>query len=151
VKLTTAEFPLPVPAVDDPDTAGFFAAAAAGHLAIRQCLDCGADLHAPRASCSGCGGTSTRWRPLEGTGRLYSWTTVEHGFHPAFPVPYTVVLVEPDDAPGVRLVGCVPGRLESPRPGMPMQAVFDDVRDGVVVPQWRVSPSAAGPAARGSR
>jgi uncharacterized OB-fold protein len=128
---------LPVPVVDDADTAGFFAAALAGHVAVRHCRDCGVDIHAPRAHCSNCGGWNTAWRPLRGTGRLYSWTVVEHQLLPAFPVPYTIVLVEPDDAPGVRLVGHVPGRLENPAPGQPMHATFDDVRDGVVVPQWR--------------
>ena len=131
---------LPLPVVDDPDTAGFFAAALAGHVAVRHCLDCATDLHAPRAHCAGCGGWNTAWRPLRGTGRLYSWTVVERQLLPAFPVPYTIVLVEPDDAPGVRLVGHVPGRLDDPTPGQAMHATFDDVRDGVVVPQWRPGP-----------
>jgi hypothetical protein len=68
-------------------------------------------------------------------GHLYSWTVAEHQVHPGFPVPYTVVLVELDEVPGVRLVGHLPGARDLAM-GMPMQATFDTIRDGVVVPMW---------------
>ena len=70
---------------------------------------CAAVLHMPRAYCHTCGSWKSRWEPGRGRGRLYSWTTVEHQVHPAFPVPYTVVLVELDDHPGVRLIGYLRG------------------------------------------
>jgi uncharacterized OB-fold protein len=75
------------------------------------------------------------WRKVSGTGRLYSWIVVERQLHPSFPVPYTVVLVELDDAPGTRLVGNMAGmpKLEA---GMRMQVRFDRLPDGTVLPQW---------------
>lgn len=125
----------PLPVIDDPDTAGFFAAAARGELALCACTACGAVLHLPRAYCSSCGSWDTTWRPVAGRGRLYSWTTVEHQVHPAFPVPYTVVLVDLADEPGARLVGWLPGRPEL-EAGMEMRAVFEPVADDTTVVQW---------------
>ena len=126
-----------LPETGDPDTGGFFAAAAREELAVCACAACGAVLHLPRAYCAACGSWDTVWRTVSGGGRLYSWTTVEHQAHRAFPVPYTIVLVELDDAPEARLVGYVPGRPEL-EAGMPMRAWFEPVDDdGTRLPQWR--------------
>jgi hypothetical protein len=52
-----------------------------------------------------------------------------------FPVPYTVVLVEPGGRP-VRLVGYLPGRPER-EAGMAMRVWFEPVGDdGARLPQW---------------
>ena len=126
----------PVPVVDDRDTGGFFQAAADGRLVIRTCGNCGATLHLPRKYCHRCGTWSEHWRDVSGRGRLVSWTTVEHQVHPAFPVPYTIVLVELDDAPGVRLMGRLDGAPVL-SPEQPMEAWFEPLGDGVTIPQWR--------------
>jgi uncharacterized OB-fold protein len=124
-----------VPVTDDRDTGGYWAAARDGYLAIRVCASCGAVLHLPRAYCHRCGTWSEQWKRVRGRGRLASWTTVEHQVHPAFPVPYTVVLVELDDAPGTRLVGSLPGAPEL-FADQPMEVWFEEVA-GAVLPQWR--------------
>jgi uncharacterized protein len=129
----SAERPLPV--IDDPDTGGFFESAARGELALRACTGCGAVLHLPRAYCHHCGSWETTWRPVAGRGRLYSWTTVEHQVHPAFPVPYTIVLVDLADEPGARLVGWLPGSPEL-EAGMEMQATFEPVTDDTTLVRW---------------
>jgi uncharacterized OB-fold protein len=126
----------PLPVTDDVDTGGVFAAAARGELAIRMCADCAAVLHVPVAYCHRCNSWNTNWQPVRGTGRLYSWTVVEHQVHPAFPAPYTVVLVELDDHPEARLVGQLPGRPEL-TVGQPMEAWFERLSDDAVLPQWR--------------
>ncbi len=63
------------------------------------------------------------WKVVAPTATVVSWTVAEHQVHQFFPVPYTVVLVELDDAPGVRLAGYLPGR---PRlsAGMAMRPEF---------------------------
>ncbi|HKN38426.1 MAG TPA: OB-fold domain-containing protein [Acidimicrobiia bacterium] len=125
-----------LPETADPDTGGFFAAAAREELAVCGCAACGAVIHPPRAYCAECGCWETVWRSVSGRGRLYSWTTVEHQTHRAFPVPYTLVLVELDDAPA-RLVGYLPGRPELAA-GMPMRVWFEPLdEDGTRLPQWR--------------
>jgi uncharacterized OB-fold protein len=129
---------LPVPVIDDHDTGGFFTAAARGVIAVSECAACAASLHPPRPYCSACGSGVVTWRAVRPKATVYTWTTVEHAVHPAFPTPYTVALVELTDAPGVRLLGYFPGRVDL-RPGLPVEACFDDVRDGVVVPNWRLA------------
>jgi hypothetical protein len=134
--MTEVLAPRPVPVIDDHDTGGFFEAAARGELAIRMCNGCDAVLHMPVAYCHRCGSWEGRWQPTAGTGRLYSWTVVTHQVHPAYPVPYTVLLVELDDHPEARLVGQLPGRPDV-EAGQPMEVWFEPVSDGVVLPQWR--------------
>jgi uncharacterized OB-fold protein len=131
----TETAPRPLPVDDDLDTAGFFAAARRQKLAIRVCDRCGTVLHMPRAYCRACGSWEGHWQPVSGHGRVYSWTTVEHQVHPAFPVPYTVVLIQLDDVPA-RLVGYLPGAPELAE-GQAMKVWFETVDDGVVLPQWR--------------
>ena len=67
--------------------------------------------------------------------RSYSWTIVEHQVHPAYPVPYTIVLVELDDHPGVRFVGHLAGAPQL-TDGQAMRVWFEQLDDGVVLPQW---------------
>jgi uncharacterized OB-fold protein len=134
----TSDAPMPerlVPVTDDADTAGFFQAAARGELVIRMCAACGLPLHLPRAYCHACGSWEGTWKPVAGTGTLYSWTVVEHQVHPAYPVPYTIVLVELDEIPGVRLVGSIPG-APALAEGQAMRVVFEELSGGVVLPNW---------------
>jgi uncharacterized OB-fold protein len=133
---TTAPRLLPVD--DDRDTGGFFEAARRHQLAIKVCDQCGQVLHMPRAYCRACGSWSSSWVPVAGSGRVYSWTVVEHQVHPAYPVPYTIVLVELEDRPGVRLIGHLPG-APSLREGQPMRVRFEDAGDDVVLPQWELT------------
>lgn len=124
------------PVTSDIDTGGFWEAARRGQLAVQKCMNCDSVLFLPRARCRRCGSFDTDWVPVQGKGRLYSWTVVEHQTHPKFPVPYTVVLVELDDAPTVRLVGHLPGAPDLV-PGQAMRARFDTLDDGeTVLPQW---------------
>ncbi|HEY0398488.1 MAG TPA: OB-fold domain-containing protein, partial [Acidimicrobiia bacterium] len=72
------------------------------------------------------------------TGRLFSFTVQEHQLDPEVEVPYTIVLVELDDAPDVRLLGHLPGAPDLAL-GQPMVARFDEMAPGVVVPQWETA------------
>ncbi len=126
-----------VPAVDDLDTAGYFRAAADGHLTVRRCTACDAVLHVPVAYCRHCGGFEGRWAEVSPTGRIYSYTVVTHQVHPDFPVPYTVILVELDDLPEVRLVGRLDGRPDV-FIGQPVVAEFAPLSDDAALPTWRL-------------
>jgi uncharacterized protein len=122
-----------VPYASDPDTAGFFAFAKQGQLALRFCVSCGRALHLPRAYCSLCGSWEGEWRPITGEGSLHSWTRVEHSLHPAYPAPYTIVLVDVEGP--ARLVGYLPGAPELSA-GQRFRVWFDDIGNGVIIPQW---------------
>lgn len=125
--------PRPLPAFDH-ETAGYFEAAGRGHLAVRVCSRCGETLHLPRSWCWRCRAGDTEWVEVSGRARLYSWTTVCQSLHPAFETPYTVVLVELEDRPGVRLAGMLPGEPEL-EAGMAMQVEFEDLGDATL-PQF---------------
>jgi uncharacterized OB-fold protein len=125
-----------IPNTQDHDTAGFFAAAAEGRLVYRACRDCGRGLHPPTAHCPFCGGWNTEWRDAAGMGTLHSWTTVHQSVHPAYPAPYTLVVVALDDTPDVRLMGRIDGELEL-EAGMKMRVWFETLETGENLPQWR--------------
>ena len=125
------------PVTDDIDTGGFFAAAADGRLAVQHCGQCGRVLHLPRAYCRFCGAFDPQWRAVEPSGTVYSFTVVTHQVHPAFEVPYTVLLVELDEPAGVRLIGHLPGRPDV-RIGQRVRADFVPAGDAAVLPNWQL-------------
>lgn len=122
--------------LDDPDTGGFFSAAAEQHLVVRHCTDCGTDLHPPRQLCRNCQSWNTGWRQLAGEARVLTWTTVTRPLLPNFETPYTVLIVEPVDAPGVRFLGWQPGDASRLRPGMLATASFGPSASGGIFPNW---------------
>jgi hypothetical protein len=125
------------PAVHDLDTAGYFHAAARGRLTVRRCGTCNAVLHMPVAYCRRCGGFDGRWAEVAPAGHIYSYTVVTHQVHPDFPVPYTVILVELDELPEVRLVGRLDGRPDV-FIGQPVVAEFVPRADHAALPNWRL-------------
>ncbi|WP_261566552.1 Zn-ribbon domain-containing OB-fold protein [Frankia gtarii] len=136
----TAHPDAPVPVTTDLDTGGFWQAAAHNRLALRACLDCGTVLHLPKVMCHRCRSTRSGWREIEPVGTLASWTVVRAALHPAFPPPYTIVLVELDAAPGARLIGYLDGAPDLAM-GQPMRATFQQVRDQVTLVQWSPLPA----------
>jgi uncharacterized OB-fold protein len=79
---------------------------------------------------------------VSGRGRIYSWERVWHPAHPALKgaCPYLVVVVELDDAGGVRMVGNLLGDpMQEVRFDAKVEAVFEDHRAGHTLIQWRVA------------
>ncbi|MCW2523796.1 MAG: hypothetical protein JWO63_2131, partial [Frankiales bacterium] len=74
---------------------------------------------------------------VSGAGTLYSFAVIHQNFHPAFHTPYVIGLIDLADAPGVRLytnvVDCDPEALSI---GMTVQACFEDIGDGTLIPQF---------------
>jgi len=126
---------VPLPVIDDPDTAGFWLAAQQGEVTVCACANCGTVLHLPRSHCHNCRSWIVEWKRVAPTARLVSWTVAEHQVHHAFPVPYTVVLVELDEAPEVRLAGHLEGQPPL-RAGMRMRAGFVTPAEGVTLVNW---------------
>ncbi|MGV0835123.1 Zn-ribbon domain-containing OB-fold protein [Mycolicibacterium thermoresistibile] len=131
-----------IPTVVDPASRGFFAAAAEGRLAVLTCPRCGGHTHLPRPRCVHCGEGGLQWREVPPRGRARSWTVVEHQVHPWFPAPYTVVVIDIDDSPGVRLIGYLPDRAEIDENTV-LEADFEDLGEDaegnrIALPRWRV-------------
>jgi uncharacterized protein len=130
--------PIPVP---DPQSRGFWAAAASHVLAMQRCSHCGWYAYPPGIVCSNCLSPepSFRYEPVSGRGRVTTWTVVHQAFLPAFAadVPYVVAEVELVEQKGLRIVA----RLVDARPadltiGTPVEVVFDDVATGIAVPHF---------------
>jgi uncharacterized OB-fold protein len=94
----------PLPDVDDPLTAPYFAGAARGELMITRCAECDSYVWYPAAPCATCAGPLT-WVAVSGAGTLFSWATVRRAFLPAFAdqVPFVTALVAIAEDPAVRL------------------------------------------------
>lgn len=133
-----------LPYDQDPDTGPFFAAMQERRLVYRRCGRCGRGNHVPTTSCRYCASADTGWHESSGGGTLYSWTVVTHQVHPAYPVPYTVVVVALDDAPDVRLIGHIAGTPYLTA-GEAMRVSFEDWGGGFLLANWRpAQPGAAG-------
>ena len=80
---------------------------------------------------------------MSGDGTLFSFVICHPPVLPAFQaqVPLAVALVELAEDPGLRMVGGVlgspPDRL---RIGQKLRVEFEEIADGVVLPQWRLAP-----------
>lgn len=112
-------------------------------IMIQWCAACEAWQWGPEWICHRCQAFDLGWRELPSadgrySGRIYSWERIWHPADPRYAeaVPYVVVLVEPDGAPGVRFLG----NLVDP-PGGPIpidgevSAVFEH-HDDFTLLQW---------------
>jgi len=126
------------PVVDDHDTGALFTAAADGRLVVRVCA-CGRVLHLPVSYCHVCGGTDATWVAVSGRARLLTWTTVTQQMNPAYPVPYTIVMVVLEEHPQVHLFGLIDG-APTLEVDQPMEVWFERLDESTVIPQWRVAP-----------
>ena len=128
--------PFPLPAITD-DTRPFWDGCRRHELVVQRCTGCGTLRHPPAPACWKCRGFAHEWIALSGRGTVFSHATVHRAFLPelASHVPYTVVVVALDDAPGIRLVSnLLDGEA---RIGLPVEVVFEDVSTDVTVPRFR--------------
>jgi len=84
----------------------FLEAVKAGRLVLPFCDDCSQYHWYPMPRCPHCSSDQIAWRDVKDVARLFTWTVVRHAFAPelADKVPFVLALVEPTEAPGVRLV-----------------------------------------------
>ena len=131
-----------LPAIDDLNRPWF----TQGTLQVQQCGDCDTLQHPPDEVCCGCQGTNLGFRECSGQGHIESVAIVHQAVHPGLKdaLPYAVVVVSLDDAPGVNAIGNVLNREPSQvEIGQAVRAVFEDVdpADGgerLLIPQWEV-------------
>lgn len=130
----------------DVHTRRFWEACRRRELRIQRCADCGVFRHPPLPGYPACASPRDEWPLIEGAARVFSHTTVHH---PAMPqvagdVPYNVVVVEFEDAPGARIISNV---LDAAHDvieiGVALELVFDEVADDVVLPRFRLAKPAS--------
>jgi len=118
----------------------------AGRLVLQACTACQVVQFPPEDACRHCGSFELGTRESAGRGYVESAVVVHHPVHPVLRdhVPYAVVVVSLEDAPGVRLVGNVLGRApDAITIGDAVRVVFEEVRDPQTgdtlrIPQWEV-------------
>ena len=104
-------------------------------LLLQQCGNCGLIRHYPRPMCDACHSLEVRWIESSRQGRLYAWTEVHHPFVPGFreEIPYVMATVEL--AEGVRLqCQMLDAEADGLRLDLPVEIVFREVQDGLVLP-----------------
>lgn len=118
------------------DNKGFWEGIQRHELVFQKCKQCGTWLHPPRPACPKCRSFEKEWARSSKKGTIHSWVIYRESFHPAFKAPYAVVLVELEE--GIRLISnmsdVAPDEIYI---GMPVEAVFDDIADGLTLPKFR--------------
>jgi uncharacterized OB-fold protein len=142
----------PVPCPDDL-TRPYWEGAAAHRLRIMRCLPCGELRHPPAPECPACGADRpgrSEWTDVGGRGTVYSYIVDYRLLMPGFDEPYVIVQVVPAEAARdtvritANLLDCP---LDAVRVGMAVEAVFEQVRSGVTLPQFRpAGPTSPEPA-----
>lgn len=142
--MTTTPRPKPGPAelFTDPRDDEFWEGVRRGELLVFQCGACEA-CYWPATSClDDCPMDGMRWVPASGKGVLHTFTVYYRALNPGWKddVPYNVAVVELDEGPFMfsNVVGVENDALEV---GMRLEAVFNEVRPGVILPQF--APAAA--------
>jgi uncharacterized protein len=100
------ELPRPHPRPDR-DTTPFWEAQRNHELRLQRCSACAAFRFPVTPICPECQSFDFEWALCSGKGTVYSYTVVQHQTHPAFPVPYTIMLVELEE--GLRFIGQLRG------------------------------------------
>ena len=132
VETTTRPAPL-----TDGDTAPFWAAARDRRLAIQFCSSCQKLRFPPKPNCPECLGT-LEWKSVVGTGRVYSYCVSRMNFVGGFKAPYVVAWIAIDEQDDCRLnANILDCPIDEVRIDMPVEVVFEERRDGVIVPQFR--------------
>ena len=118
---TQRPFPRP-----DRDSAPFWEGQRRHELLFRRCTACGAFRYPMTLLCLTCRSFDFEWAVSAGRGTVYSYTVVHHQAHPAFAVPYTIVLVEMEEGP--RVVAQLRAAEGTPvNIGMPVRVEWEDL------------------------
>jgi uncharacterized OB-fold protein len=122
-------------------TRPYWDAAAEHRLVVMRCADCGRYRHPPTAVCEQCGSDEVRWEPLSGDGHVWSFIVDRRNLVPGFSGPYAVVMVSPvETGEEVRIVANLVGcPFDQIHVGMPVTVTWEDLGDGLSLPQFRPS------------
>lgn len=129
--------PLPEPSIDSKP---FWDGLKEHRILLQTCANCGKKRHYPRPVCDGCHSMEYDWTEASGRGTIHSWTETHHPFHIGFKAEVPYILVTVDLEEGVRLQSQLIGaKLQDLEIGLPVQAVFADAAEGIVLPYFRLA------------
>lgn len=119
-------------------------AASQGSFTVPTCDACATMYWPVVHACYRCGSSAWSWRPVPGTGHVYTYTWCDQPTRATGEVD-NVVVVELDGVPGdpVRVPGWVAGvTREDLVCGLAVRVDFEPVADDIAVPYWRPRPAA---------
>jgi uncharacterized protein len=125
---STRKIPAPTP---NPETQGFWDAAAQGKFLVRRCRGCGKAHWYPRAICPFCSG-ETEWVEASGRAKIYSFSVMRRA-----PEPYAVAYVTLAEGPTM-LTNLVDCDLDALRIGQEVRVAFTPSDGGPPVPCFTV-------------
>ena len=139
---------------NDTEWRGYFEAARAHRLVMKQCRDCGRLRYPPGAACPWCTSLEWTWQDVSGKGTIYSYEIVVQAIQGGFRdwAPYPVVLVELDEQrgqptadEGLRLIANLvsddfkPEKEENVAIGKRVEVIFLDVSPELSLPLFKLS------------
>jgi uncharacterized OB-fold protein len=136
--MTEAAYDKPVPDVDDPAMAPFWAAARERRLTAQQCTACHSYRFPALEICPTCLEQGARWADVSQEGVIWSFARYHRAFHPGFrdELPYVVAIVE--NAQGIHYVGKIVGPADRLAVGAKVRTVFLECTDRFTLPAWEI-------------
>lgn len=132
------------PPVVDADSQDYWEGAKRRQLVIKRCQDCGYYIHLPRPQCPRCYSSNVQGAAVSGRGVVHTFCVVHHIVEPGVYPPYVCAIVELEEQAGLRLlanlVNCAPEEVYRT---MPVEVTFEEIGDGVVLPQFQPRHHAA--------
>jgi uncharacterized OB-fold protein len=118
-----------------PDELPFWQSGADGRLRIQRCRDCMQWQHPPNPVCYHCLSREVDFRPVSGSGTVYSFTVNHQPWLPHLTEPYAVVVVELDEQPRLRLLSRLVGTpVDDVAIGLRVRVVFEPLGEGLFAP-----------------
>ncbi|MBM7369251.1 Zn-ribbon domain-containing OB-fold protein [Gordonia hydrophobica] len=134
---------LPVPAISI-DSLEFWKSGSDGQLRITRCDDCQLWIYPPKPICRRCRSQAVSYEPVQGRGRIFSYTISRQQFLPGVSDPYAIAVVTLDEDPDLRMTArVVADDLTRLHIGMPVTIEFEERNDmwiPVVAPTGEEDP-----------
>ncbi len=126
----------PIPDLNDPDMAPFWAATRDHRLTAQRCTNCQTLRFPALPICDTCLDEGFEWVDVSTRGTIWSYVVYHRAFHPAFEkdIPYVVAIVENED--GLRFTGNVAGERVGITVGAAVSAIFDQVTPEFTMVNW---------------
>lgn len=129
--ITDAVRPRPVP---DELTEPYWDGVRLHELRIQRCQACRAYQHPPRIYCTTCSEGALAFEPVSGRATVYSYSLIVESATPGLEAPFTVVIAELSEQPGLWVMSTLPSDVEV-HVGDPLEVTFEDV-GGFTLPQF---------------
>ncbi|MBI2866846.1 MAG: OB-fold domain-containing protein [Chloroflexi bacterium] len=124
--------------VTDSDSQEYWEGAKRRELVIKQCQDCRYYIHLPRPQCPRCYSFNVKGVWVSGRGVVQTFCIVHHILEPGIYPPYVCAIVELEEQSGLHLltniVNCPPEQVSI---AMLVEATFEEIAEGVMLPQFQ--------------